>query len=56
MRLHPYADPDQIAEEQARAKAEFCLATGIPPSEYDSLTQVEISAFVRQANRNAERK
>lgn len=27
-------------------KAAFCLATGISPSEYEALTQVEIRAFI----------
>lgn len=56
MRPHPYADPREIAREQAVAKAEFCLATGIAPSEYDQLTQHEIKAFVDQANRNAKKR
>lgn len=33
-----------------RAKAEFCLATRIAPSEYDRLTDDEIQVFVDVAN------
>lgn len=36
---------------QAKNKAKFCLATGIAPSEYDNLTQVEIQEFIKEANR-----
>lgn len=32
-------------------KAEFCLKTGIAPSEYDMLTDVEIAAFVNMFNK-----
>lgn len=53
---HPYGDPEQIAEEQAKDKARFCLATGVPPSEYDNLTQIEINAFIEEANKRAKRK
>lgn len=37
-------------EEEARAKAEFCLITGIAPSEYDALTDLEIHAFIEVHN------
>lgn len=53
MSKHPYEDIREIAKERARDKASFCLATGIAPSEYDNLTQYEIEAFVREANRRA---
>lgn len=41
----------EIARDAAQAKADFCLATGVSPSEYDQLTQYEINAFIRQANK-----
>lgn len=41
-------DPDELD-----AKAEFCLTTGIAPSEYDRLTDAEIDAFIRAHNRLA---
>lgn len=34
-------------------KAEFCLTTGIQPSEYDNMTDDERAAFVTVANRQA---
>jgi hypothetical protein len=37
-------------------KAEFCLTTGVQPSEYDDLTDDERAAFVEVANKRAERK
>lgn len=37
--------------DAAEDKAEFCLATGVPPSEYDLLSDVERDAFVRLVNR-----
>ena len=45
----------ELLREQARAKAEFCLKTGVAPSEYDRLTGIEIEAFVKEFNRQAER-
>lgn len=53
-------DPAQLAleamQESARKKAEFCLATGVQPSEYDELTMIEIEEFIKAANRrNKER-
>ena len=36
-------------------KAEFCLATGVQPSEYDQLTDDERAAFVQVANERAEK-
>lgn len=47
---------DDLTREHAKRKAEFCLATGVQPSEYDRLTQIEINAFISQANKNAKRK
>lgn len=32
-------------------KAEFCIATGVQPSEYDRLTVREVDAFIEVANR-----
>jgi hypothetical protein len=46
---------EQIAEEQAADKARFCLATGVAPSEYDNLTQTEINAFIKEANRRSKK-
>lgn len=39
--------------DYARDKAEFCIATGQPASEYDHLTVIEINEFIRAANRAA---
>lgn len=36
------------------AKAEFCLITGVAPSEYDRLTDDERDAFIDKANELAE--
>jgi len=53
----PYAPtPEEVRRVQAKAKAEFCLATGVQPSEYDGLTQYEIEAFIEQHNRNQQQK
>jgi len=35
-------------------KAEFCLVTGVAPSEYDRLTDDERDAFITKANELAE--
>lgn len=37
-------DPEDIYFEE---KAEFCLRTGIAPSEYDNLTKKETAAFIK---------
>lgn len=42
-------------EREAAAMAEFCLATGIAPSEYAGLTDVERDALITEANRRARR-
>lgn len=42
--------------EQLVAKAEFCILTGIQPSEYDQLTDDEIDVFIETANRFAEKR
>lgn len=42
---------DDELEACAYEKAEFCLATGIAPSEYDNLTQVEVEAFIKVFNK-----
>lgn len=34
------------AEELIREKAEFCLSTGIAPSEYDAFTDLEREIFI----------
>jgi hypothetical protein len=46
-----------VADEYAEAleaKAEFCLVTGVAPSEYDRLTADEVEAFINKANELAE--
>lgn len=45
----------ELLEAQAKEKAQFCLATGVQPSEYDELTQYEINAFIKEANRRAKK-
>lgn len=40
----------------AQEKAEFCLATGVQPSEYDELTDDERDAFIAMWNKQNERK
>lgn len=39
-----------MAEESAKRKAEFIMATGISPSEYDKLTLTEYRAFIEVVN------
>lgn len=55
----PSYDRDEIVNElireHAKQKAQFCLATGIAPSEYEQLTQIEINAFIHEANRRAKK-
>lgn len=41
-------------KDPADEKAEFCLATGVQPSEYDQLTDDERDAFIRLVNRQAD--
>ena len=45
----------ELTREHAKQKAQFCLATGVQPSEYDELTQIEINAFIAEANRRAKK-
>lgn len=45
---------DQAVYDLIRAKAEFCLRTGIQPSEYDAMTDDEIEVFIEVANENGE--
>lgn len=47
--------PARITEEEARAKANFCLNLNIAPSEYDGLTDTEREAFLAEAERIRER-
>lgn len=42
--------------EQLLDKAEFCLLTGIAPSEYDEMTDLERDAFIQTANKIAEKR
>jgi hypothetical protein len=35
-----------MREEQARRKAEFCVATRMSPTEYEALTLYEYRAFI----------
>lgn len=46
---------NDVIMQQAKDKASFCLATGVQPSEYDELTQIEINAFIAEANRRAKK-
>lgn len=39
-------DPDELIRE----KAEFCLATGVQPSEYDAMTDREREVFIETWN------
>lgn len=41
------SDPDELLRE----KAEFCLSTGIAPSEYDAMTDREREMFITTWNR-----
>lgn len=43
------------AESALEFKADFCLKTGIAPTEYDALTDEEVEAFVQAYNRLTER-
>lgn len=45
-----------VAEQQAKDKAVFCIATGVQPSEYDNLTIIEIEAFIVEVNRQNKKK
>ena len=51
----PTAEYIELLEAQAKEKAQFCLATGVQPSEYEELTQYEINAFIKEANRRAKK-
>lgn len=42
----------EVADAQ-EFKAEFCLKTGMAPSEFDALTDQELDAFVEAFNRLA---
>lgn len=35
-------------------KAQFCLATGVAPSEYEALTGFEVAAFIETVNKRSE--
>lgn len=48
--------PLELLQEQAEDKAAFCLATGVQPSEYDALTQVEINAFIEAVKKQNRRR
>lgn len=41
--------PDE--EEAIVRKAKFCLSTGIAPSEYDAMTDLEVEIFTEEHNR-----
>ena len=41
--------------ELAEDKANFCLNTGVQPSEYDALTGVETEAFIKVHNKNVKK-
>lgn len=38
------------ADDYRRARARFCLRTGVAPSEYDNLTYLDINAFIEELN------
>lgn len=40
-------------EDAIRRKAEFCLNTGIAPSEYDAMTDLEVDLFTEVHNARA---
>lgn len=44
-----------LAEERALRKAEFCIATGVQPSEYEALTGYEVAAFIDVHNQASKR-
>jgi hypothetical protein len=39
-----------LAGERAKRKAEFCVASGVQPSEYELLTGHEVAAFIEVIN------
>jgi hypothetical protein len=41
---------DEAVQDYCREKAEFCIATGVQPSEYDQLTDDERAAFIAVVN------
>lgn len=43
-------DAGEQLEDLIREKAEFCLSTGIQPSEYDAFTDQERNIFVETWN------
>jgi exonuclease I len=45
-----------VKEDWLEDQAEFCLATGIAPSEYKNLTINEKAAFIKVHNRNNKRR
>lgn len=45
---------NEAVYELLRAKAEFCLRTGIQPSEYDAMTDDERDVFIEVANEMGE--
>ena len=46
-------DAREEMEDALAFKAEFCLKTGIQPSEFDAMTDQEVDAFVEAFNRLA---
>lgn len=44
---------DQFEDEYAERMAEVCLATGIQPSEYAQLTEIQVNAFIKVANKRS---
>lgn len=45
-----FPDVEQL-EDQITEKAEFCLSTGIAPSEYDNFTDLERDIFIKTWNK-----
>lgn len=42
---------ESLARQQARFMANFCLVTGVQPSEYKALTMTEVAAFIEEYER-----
>lgn len=51
--FNPDEERYNIIVDNAKRMAQFCLATGVQPSEYRNLTQYEIEAFIATANERA---
>lgn len=47
----PRSEAEREYLERLEAKAEFCLVTGVQPSEYDAMTDDEVEAFAEAYER-----